>query len=99
MNLEAYQNILDDVRLDSDRAYLSLQLPIDGYDIDEQKIFSYFRQSQGARYWFRSKDDRYNTVGIEYLESIKRDKYSSRALAVQKSTLYDKVRKWRLKRI
>ncbi len=93
MNLEAYQNVLDDVRLDSDRAYLSLQLPIDGYDIDEQKIFSYFQKAQGSRYWFRSKDDRYNTVGIEYLESIKRDKYSSKALATQKSTLYDKIQK------
>lgn len=91
MNLEAYQYILDDVRLDSESTYLSLQLPTHGYDLDEQKIFSYFHESQGARYWFRSKDDRYNTIGIEYLESIRRDKYSAKALSVQKSSLYEKI--------
>jgi len=96
MNLEAYQTILDDISLDSDKNYLTLQLPIYGMDIDERKLFSHFESELGSRYWFRSKEDAYNIVGIGYLESIRRDKYSASSLSKEKDALYDKIQKVRL---
>ncbi|MFB9859646.1 isochorismate synthase MenF [Salinicoccus siamensis] len=91
MNLEAYQRILDDLKLDTDKKYLSLQMPIDGFDLNERKIFSHFHDAQGSRYWFRSKDGRYDSIGIEFQESIKRDKYSAEVLEEQKTSLFAKI--------
>lgn len=91
MNLETYQTILDEIRLDSDKAYLTLQLPFDELDIDEKKLFSHFSDELGSRYWFRSKDERYNSVGIGYLETIKRDKYSAEALSIEKNKVYKNI--------
>src|SRR5690625_5380796 len=93
MNLEAYQTILDDISLDSDKNYLTLQMPIYGMDIDEKKLFCPFESELGSRYWFRSKEGAYNIVGIGYLESIRRDKYSSSSLSKEKDALYDKIQK------
>ncbi|WP_020007434.1 isochorismate synthase [Salinicoccus albus] len=91
MNLETDQTILDEIRLDSEKSYLTLQLPFDELDIDEKKIFSHFTDELGSRYWFRSKDERYNSVGIGYLETIKRDKYSAEALSIEKDRLYRSI--------
>lgn len=91
MNLEAYQTILDDISLNSDKTYLTLQLPLFKMEIDEKKLFSYFKSEIGARYWFRSKDETYNTVGIGYLESIRRDRYSASSLSKEKDELYNKI--------
>ncbi len=91
MNLEAYQTILDDISLNSDKTYLTLQIPIFDMDIDEKKLFSHFESELGNRYWFRSKDETYNTVGIGYLESIRRDKYSATSLSREKDELYNKI--------
>lgn len=96
MNLEAYQTILDDISLNSDKTYLTLQLPIFDMEIDEKKLFSHFESELGNRYWFRSKDETYNIVGIGYLESIRRDKYSASSLSREKDELYDKIQKVKL---
>ena len=54
MNLEAYQTILDDISLNSDKTYLTLKLPLFEMEIDEKKLFSHFQSELGSRYWFRS---------------------------------------------
>lgn len=91
MNLEAYQSILDDISLNSDKTYLTLKLPLFEMEIDEKKLFSHFQSELGSRYWFRSKDETYNIVGIGYLESIRRDKYTASSLSREKDKLYNKI--------
>lgn len=91
MNLEAYQTILDDISLNSDKTYLTLKLPLFEMEIDEKKLFSHFQSELGSRYWFRSKDETYNIVGIGYLESIRRDKYTASSLSREKDKLYNKI--------
>ncbi|WP_411842090.1 isochorismate synthase MenF [Salinicoccus sp. HZC-1] len=91
MNLEAYKTILDNISLNSDKTYLSLQLPFHEMEIDERKLFAHFESELGSRYWFRSKDETYNSVGIGYLETIRRDRYSAETLSQEKDKLYGKI--------
>lgn len=91
MHLEEQRNTLDSIKIDADKSYLTLHLNISNFNINEEKLFSFFNSYQGERYWFRSKDERYNIVGIGYIKSISRDKFSSEALSEEKASLYDNI--------
>lgn len=96
MKLQSSQSFIDNISLDSDRPYLTLQISIADYEIDEEKIFTYFSGSKGSRYWFKSKDDTYNVIGINYIESIWRDKFLPDAVATSKLALYNKLQQKKL---
>jgi Isochorismate synthase len=69
---------------------------MDEYNIDEEKIFTYFDESKGSRYWFKSKDNTYNVVGINYIESMWRDKFQPESAADSKKTLFAKLQQEKL---
>src|SRR5699024_4135018 len=88
MKLQSSRTFIESISLDSDRQYLTLHIPMDEYNIDEEKIFTYFDESKGSRYWFKSKDNTYNVIGINYIESLWRDSFSrSRQRTVRKHCL------------
>ncbi|MGO1922789.1 MAG: chorismate-binding protein, partial [Jeotgalicoccus sp.] len=69
---------------------------MDEYNIDEEKIFTYFNESKGSRYWFKSKDSAYNVVGINYIVSMWRDKFQPETIADSKKALFAKVQQEKL---
>lgn len=91
MKLESSKTFIEQITLDSDRQYLTLHLPINEYQIDEEQIFTYFKESKGSRYWFRSKDNTYNTIGINYIDSIWRDRFNPIALQESKQKLFSNI--------
>lgn len=93
MHLEEQRNTLEGMKIDADKGYLTLHFNISEYDINEEKLFSYFKSYQGQRYWFRSKDERHNIVGIGYTASIAREKFSSGVLSEEKTALFNNVQK------
>lgn len=91
MKLQSSRTFIESISLDSDRQYLTLHIPMDEYNIDEEKIFTYFDESKGSRYWFKSKDNTYNVIGINYIESMWRDKFQPESAADSKKTLFAKL--------
>lgn len=96
MKLQSSRTFIENVSLDSDRQYLTLHIPMDEYNIDEEKIFAYFNESKGSRYWFKSKDSTYNVVGINYIVSMWRDKFQPETIADSKKALFAKVQQEKL---
>src|SRR5690625_4398213 len=96
MKLQSSRTFIENISLDSETQYLTLHIPMDDYDIDEEKIFTYFSESKGSRYWFKSKDNTYNVVGINYIESMWRDKFVPNAVAASKVALYSKLQQEKL---
>ncbi len=96
MKLQSSRIFIESISLDSDRQYLTLHIPMDEYNIDEEKIFTYFDESKGSRYWFKSKDNTYNVVGINYIESMWRDKFQPESAADSKKTLFAKLQQEKL---
>lgn len=96
MKLQSSRTFIENISLDSETQYLTLHIPMDDYDIDEEKIFTYFNESKGSRYWFKSKDNTYNVVGINYIESVWRDKFVPSAVATSKVALYSKLQQEKL---
>ena len=43
MSLESSRYFIEHINLDVDKEYITLHLPIDEYQIDEEKIFTYFK--------------------------------------------------------
>lgn len=96
MKLQSSRTFMENISLDSDRPYLTLHIPIYEYNIDEEKIFTYFSESKGSRYWFKSKDSTYNVVGINYIESIWRSKFQPEQIEAGKVELYAKLQQEQL---
>lgn len=96
MKLQSSRTFIENISLDSDKQYLTLHIPMDEYNIDEEKIFTYFNESKGSRYWFKSKDSTYNVVGINYIESMWRDKFQPEATADSKKALFAKLQQEKL---
>ena len=91
MSLESSRYFIEHINLDVDKEYITLHLPIDEYQIDEEKIFTYFKESKGSRYWFKSKDNTYNVIGINYIDSIWRDRFVPKAVEDSKAALFNKI--------
>lgn len=91
MHLEEQRSILNGIKINADKNYLTMHLNISDFDINEEKLFDYFSSYQGERYWFRSKDERYNIIGIGYIKSISKDKYRSAALSEEKAAVYNNI--------
>lgn len=91
MHLEEQRSTLEGLKIDADKGFLTMHFNISEYDINEEKLFSYFNSYQGQRYWFRSKDERYNIVGIGYIKSISKDKFSSAVMSEEKAALYNDI--------
>ncbi|CAD2074191.1 Salicylate biosynthesis isochorismate synthase [Jeotgalicoccus aerolatus] len=91
MKLQSSRTFMENISLDSDRQYLTLHIPVSEYNIDEEKIFTYFNESKGSRYWFKSKDGTYNVVGINYIESMWRNKFQPELVTASKNALYAKL--------
>lgn len=96
MKLQSSRTFIENISLDLETQYLTLHIPMDDYDIDEEKIFTYFSESKGSRYWFKSKDNTYNVVGINYIESMWRDKFVPSAVAASKVAIYSKLQQEKL---
>lgn len=91
MSLTEYQKTIDEVIIDSDKKYITLHIPISEYDISHAKIFTYFKDYLGQRYWFQSKDNKFDNVGIGYRASIARDRFKVELLSDEKKNLYDNI--------
>ena len=91
MSLTEYQNAIDAVIIDSDKEYITLHIPISEYDVSHAQIFTYFKDYLGERYWFQSKDNKFDTVGIGYRATISRDRFKVARLSDEKKKLYDSI--------
>src|SRR5690625_392355 len=91
MNLVEYEDLVEEVIIDSDSDYITLHIPIHEYDINHAQLFTYFREYTGERYWFQSKDGEFDSIGIGYRKSISRDKFKAASLTSEKNELYNSI--------
>ncbi|CAM4168477.1 isochorismate synthase [Lacicoccus alkaliphilus] len=91
MNLVEYEDLVEEVIIDSDSDYITLHIPIHEYDISHAQLFTYFKEYTGERYWFQSKDGEFDSIGIGYRKSITRDKFKVQSLTSEKNELYDSI--------
>ena len=91
MNLVEYEDLVEEVIIDSDSDYITLHIPIHEYDISHAQLFTYFKEYTGERYWFQSKDGEFDSIGIGYRKSISRDKFKVESLTSEKNELYDSI--------
>src|SRR5699024_3956638 len=91
MSLTEYQDTIDEVIIDSDKEYITLHIPIREYNLSHAQIITYFKDYLGERYWFQSKDNKFDNVGIGYRASISRDRFKVELLSDEKKKLYDSI--------
>lgn len=91
MNVQSSQQLIEDLTLDSNTPYLAVVFSLDGFNISEAKILDYFKEHKGERYWFKSKENVFNKIGIGYLDGFTRSNFDSGTLDELKTTVFQKL--------
>lgn len=91
MDVQSSQQIIEDLTLESNTPYLAVVFPLDGFNITEARILEYFKDFRGERYWFKSKENTFNKIGINYIDGFTRSSFDSNTLEELKATVFQKL--------
>lgn len=96
MNVQSSQQIIEDLTLDSNTPYLAVNFSLEEFNLSEANILAYFSDFKGERYWFKSRENKFNKIGIQYIDGFSRATFDSNTLEELKTTVFQKLQYVRL---